>query len=63
MRIQIILLCFLMVTNSCNGQKNEKCTDDEIISKIKKLPQTIKDSIQLSKEKKTIIYQTYTDTR
>ncbi len=62
MRIPIILLSLLMVNISCNGQKNEKCTDKEILTKIKKLPQTIKDSIQLSKEKKSIIYQTSTDT-
>ncbi len=46
----------------CKGQDQGACSNTSIIDKIKKLPESIKDSIQLFKQKKTIVYQVWTDT-
>lgn len=62
MKKVIILLGIGFINISCNGQKQEKCSSDIIVKKIKQLPQTIKDSIYVTKNKKNIIYQIDTDT-
>ncbi len=62
MRIAVIFLSICVLNTSCNGQKKKECSDNDIILKIKKLPEVVNDSVQLAKDNKVITFQISRDT-